>query len=114
DLQTLAREAPRKVSDTLSLLADNRFQIRVTGLEESRLMENLQKIANRITTGIITAALIVAAAMIMRIETDVRLFGYPALALVLFLFAAALGVCIVISALFGDRRARPREESGPH
>ncbi len=114
DLQTLAREAPRKVSDTLSLLADNRFQIRVTGLEESRLMENLQKIANRITTGIITAALIIAAAMIMRIETNVRLFGYPALALVLFLFAAALGICIVVSALFGDRRARPREESGPH
>ena len=97
----------------LSLLADNRFQIRVAGLEESRLMENLQKIANRITTGLITAALIVAAAMIMRIETTVTLFGYPALALVLFLLAAALGVGIVVSPLFGDRKARPREESGP-
>jgi ubiquinone biosynthesis protein len=114
DLQTLAREAPRKLSDTLSLLADNRFQIRVTGLEESRLMENLQKIANRITTGVITAALIIAAAMIMRIETEFRLFGYPALALVMFLIAAALGVSIVVSALLRDRRARPREESGPH
>lgn len=114
DLQTLAREAPRKLSDALSLLADNRFQIRVTGLEESRLMENLQKIANRITTGVITAALIIAAAMIMRIETNVRLFGYPALALVMFLLAAALGVGIVASALLRDRRARPREESGPH
>ncbi|HEU0306067.1 MAG TPA: AarF/UbiB family protein [Lysobacter sp.] len=113
DLQALAREAPRKVSDMLSLLADNRFQVRVTGLEESRLMENLQKIANRITTGLITAALIVAAAMIMRIETTARLFGYPALALVLFVLAAALGVGIVASALFGDRKARPREESGP-
>jgi predicted unusual protein kinase regulating ubiquinone biosynthesis (AarF/ABC1/UbiB family) len=114
DLQALAREAPRKLSDTLSLLADNRLQIRVTGLEESRLMENLQKIANRITTGVITAALIIAAAMIMRIETKVRLFGYPALALVLFVLAAALGVSIVFSALMRDRRARPREESGPH
>jgi predicted unusual protein kinase regulating ubiquinone biosynthesis (AarF/ABC1/UbiB family) len=113
DLQTLARDAPRKLSDMLSLLADNRFQIRVTGLEESRLMENLQKIANRITTGLIVAALIVAAAMIMRIETKVRLFGYPALALVMFLLAAALGVGIVVSALLRDRRARPREESGP-
>lgn len=113
DLQVLAREAPRKLSDMLSLLADNRFQIRVTGLEESRLMENLQKIANRITTGLIVAALIVAAAMIMRIETRVRLFGYPALALVMFVLAAALGVGIVISALLRDRKARPREESGP-
>jgi len=113
DLQTLVRETPRKLSDMLSLLADNRFQLRITGLEESRLMENLQKIANRITTGLIVAALIVAAAMIMRIETKVRLFGYPALALVLFLLAAALGVGIVVSALLRDRRARPREESGP-
>ena len=113
DLQSLAREAPRKLSDTLSLLADNRFQIRITGLEESRLMENLQKIANRITTGLIIAALIVAAAMMMRIETKAQLFGYPALALVLFLLAAALGVGVVLSALLRDRRARPREEPGP-
>jgi predicted unusual protein kinase regulating ubiquinone biosynthesis (AarF/ABC1/UbiB family) len=113
DLQTLTREAPRKLSDMLSLLADNRFQIRVTGLEESRLMENMQKIANRITTGLIVAALIIAAAMIMRIETEYRLFGYPALALVLFVAAAALGISIVVSALLRDRRARPREESGP-
>ena len=113
DLQTLTREAPRKLSDMLSLLADNRFQIRVTGLEESRLMENMQKIANRITTGLIVAALIIAAAMIMRIETAYRLFGYPALALVLFVVAAGLGISIVLSALLRDRRARPREESGP-
>ena len=113
ELQALAREAPRKLSEMLSLLADNRFQIRVTGLEESRLMENLQKIANRITTGLIVAALIVAAAMIMRIETSVRLFGYPALALVMFLLAAALGVGIVVSALLRDRKARPHEEAGP-
>lgn len=113
ELQALAREAPRKVSDMLSLLADNRFQIRITGLEESRLMENLQKIANRITTGLIIAALIVAAAMMMRIETKAQLFGYPALALVMFLMAAALGVGVVVSALLRDRRARPREEPGP-
>ncbi|QNP40969.1 ABC1 kinase family protein [Lysobacter solisilvae (ex Woo and Kim 2020)] len=113
ELQALTREAPRKLSDMLSLLADNRLQVRVTGLEESRLMENLQKIANRITTGLIVAALIVAAAMIMRIETNARLFGYPALALVLFVVAAALGVGIVVSALLRDRRAKPREESGP-
>ncbi|HEY0661800.1 MAG TPA: AarF/UbiB family protein [Lysobacter sp.] len=114
DLQVLAREAPRKLSDVLSLLAENRLQLRMTGLEESRLMENLQKIANRIAAGLITAALIVASAMMMRIETSTRLFGYPAIAMVTFLLAAGLGVAIVVSALRRDRRARPREESGPH
>ena len=113
DLQALAREAPRKVSDVLSLLADNRLQVRVTGLQESRLMENLQKIANRITAGLVTAALILASALLMRIETDTRLFGYPAIALVLFLLAAGLGVTLVLSALRQDRKAKPREERGP-
>ena len=50
-------------------------QVKVTGLEESRLMENLQKIANRISAGVISAALILASALMMRIETGARLFG---------------------------------------
>ena len=113
DLGALAREAPRKISDTLSLLADNRLQVRVTGLEESRLMENLQKIANRITTGVIVAALILASALLMRIDIGPRLLGYPAVAIVTFLIGAGLGLAIVISALLSDRKARPREEHGP-
>ena len=112
ELQSLVRGAPRKVSDILGLLAENRLQVQVTGLEESRLMENLQKIANRISAGIITAALILGSVMLMRVETETRLFGYPALALVMFLLAVALGVGIVGSALLRDRRARPREERG--
>ena len=113
ELQSLVREAPRKFGDVLSLLAENRMQLRVTGLQESHLMENLQKIANRIATGLIVAALLVSSALLMRVGTGARLFGYPALAMVLFLVAAALGLGIVASALLSDRRARPREERGP-
>jgi ubiquinone biosynthesis protein len=113
DFQALVRDAPRKVSDVLGLLAENRLQVRVTGLEESHLMESLQKIANRITTGLVTAALIVASALVMRVDVGPTLFGYPAIALVMFLIASALGLTIVISALMRDRRAPRAEESGP-
>ena len=51
--------------------------------------------------------------MMMRVDTDARLFGYPAIALVLFLVGAGLGLAIVLSALLGDRKAKPREERGP-
>jgi len=88
EVQALLREAPRKISDLLSLLAENRLQVRMTGLEESRLMESLQKIANRVSAGLVTAALIVASAMMMRVDTDTRLLGYPAIALLLFVVAA--------------------------
>jgi ubiquinone biosynthesis protein len=113
EVQALLREAPRKLADLLSLLADNRLQVRVAGLEESHLLENLQKIANRISAGLITAALIVASAMLMDTAGGPRLFGYPAIALVLFTIGAILGVAIVLSALLGDRNAKPREERGP-
>lgn len=112
ELQSLLREGPRRVSDILSLVAENRLQMRVTGLEESRLMENLQKIANRVAAGIVTAALILASTQMMRIETGFRLWGYPAFALILFLLAVALGLGIVLSALLFDRRAGAREERG--
>ena len=113
EVQELVREAPRKVSDVLSLLADNRMQVRVTGLEESHLLESLHKIANRISAGVVTAALILASAMMMDHEGGPRLVGYPAIALLLFLTGAGLGIAIVVSALLGDRRAKPREERGP-
>jgi predicted unusual protein kinase regulating ubiquinone biosynthesis (AarF/ABC1/UbiB family) len=113
EVQGLLREAPRKLTDLLSLLADNRLQVRVTGLEESHLLENMQKIANRISAGIISAAFIVAAAMMMDKAGGPSLFGYPAVALLLLLIGTALGISIVLSALSGDRRAKPHEEHGP-
>lgn len=113
DLQELVRDAPQRLSVLLRTLADNRFRIHVAGLEESRLIESIQKIANRITAGVIAAAMVVGAALIMDIPTSRQLLGYPALALVMFLIAAALGAGLVVSSLLGDRRSRPRVDKDP-
>ncbi|GAA5072664.1 AarF/UbiB family protein [Lysobacter panacisoli] len=113
ELQGLVQDAPRKLSAALSLLAENRLQVRITGLQESRLMENLQKIANRIAAGVIVAALILASALLLRGAGSGQPNRYEWLALVLFLVATALGLGLVISALLRDRKARPREERGP-
>lgn len=112
ELQGLLREGPRRISDILSLVAENRMQVRVAGLEESHLMESLQKIANRVAAGIVTAALILASSQMMRIDTGFKIGGYPAIALLLFLLGVVLGLGIVLSALLFDRRARAREERG--
>jgi ABC-type polysaccharide/polyol phosphate export permease len=73
----------------------------------------MQKIANRITAGVISAGLILGAAMIMRIPTRANIFGYPALALILFLLAFVLGATLVASTLFSDRKTKPKEERDP-
>src|SRR5690606_11575687 len=113
EMQGLLRDAPRKISDTLSLLAENRLQVRLDGLDHSRLMENVQKVANRIAAAVVTAALLLSSAMLMRVETKSTLFGYPTFAVLLFLVGAVLGIAIALSALLFDRRARPNERRGP-
>lgn len=113
ELHGLLREAPRKLSDVLSLLADNRMQVRMTGLDDSQLMEALQKIANRISAGVVTAALIIAAAMMMELGAGPQLVGYPAIAIILVLIGAVLGIALVLSALLGDHKAKPHEQRGP-
>jgi predicted unusual protein kinase regulating ubiquinone biosynthesis (AarF/ABC1/UbiB family) len=114
EVEGLIREAPRKVSNLLTLLSENRLQVRLDGLDDSKLMENMQKIANRITVGLIIAALLVASALMMRVDTGTRLFGYPAVAMVMFLVAALLGLFVVGSVLMTDHKARPKEERGLH
>ena len=113
DLQELLREAPPRLSVLLRTLADNRFKVHVAGLEEARLIEGLQKVANRITAGVIAAAMIVGASMIMRIRTDHQIFGYPALALVMFVIAVGLGTALIVASLVTDRRTKPNEHKDP-
>jgi ubiquinone biosynthesis protein len=113
EVQELMRESPRRLSQLLRTLSDNRFSVRITGLEEARLIESMQKIANRISVGVITAGLVMGAALMMRIPAQHLLFGYPALALVLFLVAFALGASLVVSSLLNDRRTKPKEERDP-
>jgi len=113
EAQELLRESPRRLSQLLRTLSDNRFRVHITGLEEARLIESMQKIANRITAGVITAGLILGAALIMRIPTHATLFGYPAFALVLFLIAFVLGTTLVASTFLSDRKSRPKEDRDP-
>ena len=57
---------------------------------ERLLIDGPHKIANRIAPGLILAALIVDAALLMQVPTSFRILGYPELA-ILFFLAAALG-----------------------
>ena len=54
-------------------------------------MEGFQKVANRITLGLVLAALIIGAAMLMRVETTFRILGYPGLAIIFFSSPRAAG-----------------------
>ena len=50
------------------------------------------------------AALIVGAALMMRVETSFKILGYPAIAIIFFLLAAIGALVLVFNILFVDEK----------
>ncbi|MBC8008115.1 MAG: AarF/ABC1/UbiB kinase family protein [Prolixibacteraceae bacterium] len=99
---------PSKVNRIMDALANHELEVKVKAVDANLVMEGLQKIANRITTGIILAALIVGASLLMRVETSFHLMGYPGLAILCFLGAAGGGIWLLINIFVSDQKRKSR------
>jgi ubiquinone biosynthesis protein len=110
EMKNFVTQLPGRVNRILDRVADNDIRVHVDAIDEATLMEGMQKVANRIATGLVLAALIVGAALMMRVPTSFTLFGYPGIAILLFLAAAAGGIALVVSILANDIRARRKRK----
>jgi ubiquinone biosynthesis protein len=106
ELKDLLQRLPARLNKFIDALANNEFKVSVDAIDERKLMIGFQKVANRITVGLIVAALIVGAALLMRVETNFRIWGYPGLAIIFFIAAASCGVVLLINILFYDKSNR--------
>jgi len=103
---------PNRVNKILDAIGNNDLKIGVDAIDEKVVLDGLQKIANRITLGLILAALIVGAALMMRVETTFKIFGYPGFPTIFFLLAAIAGIILVISIVFTDKRPKKKPDDG--
>jgi predicted unusual protein kinase regulating ubiquinone biosynthesis (AarF/ABC1/UbiB family) len=103
EIKDLLQRLPMRLNKFIDALANNEFKISVDAIDEQKLMVGFQKVANRITVGLIVASLIVGAALLMRVETTFRIWGYPGLAIIFFLAAATAGVVLLVNILFYDK-----------
>jgi ubiquinone biosynthesis protein len=69
EMNEFVQELPGRLNRMLDRVADNQVRIKVDAIDEGELITGIQKVANRITAGLILAALIVGAAMLMRVDT---------------------------------------------
>jgi len=103
EVKDLLQRLPARLNRFFDALANNEFKVSVDAIDEKTLIVGFQKIANRITVGLIIAALIVGAALLMRVETNFRIWGYPGLAIIFFLCAAGAGIVLLLNILFYDK-----------
>lgn len=105
DAKELFEKLPGRLNQFLEVVASNKLKIHLDTIDEKVVMTGLQKVANRITLGLILASLIMGASLLMRIETSFRIFGYPGFAMVLFLLACGGGISLAWQIMRSDRRS---------
>ena len=108
EAKEFAEQLPRRINRVLESLASSQLKLKVEVIDEGAVIDGLQKVANRITLGLVVAALIVSAAMMMRIESRFTLFGYPGFPTVLLLVASSLAGWLVFNILAHDRSPRSK------
>jgi predicted unusual protein kinase regulating ubiquinone biosynthesis (AarF/ABC1/UbiB family) len=102
EIKDLVERLPERINRILDAIANNSLRVKVDTIDEKVFMSGLQKIANRITVGLVIASLIIGAALLMRIDTQFRIFGYPGFAMICFLLATGAGLFVVFSILAHD------------
>ncbi len=99
DSKELVENFPERLNRIMDNVARNEIQLKIDALDEGEMMKGFQKVANRISIGLILAALIVGSSLLMQVDTDFQLLGYPGLAMIFFLLAV-LGAVILAFQIF--------------
>ena len=106
EVKDLLMRLPRRFNRILDMIARNELKVSVDAIDENVIIDGLQKVANRIALGLILAALIIGAALLMRVDTSFRIFGYPGLAILCFMGAGGVGILLIIQILIKDHRSK--------
>ncbi len=97
-------QLPKRANLILDAMAAGEFRLRVEAIDEPRLHLVLQRIANRLTLGLVIAATLIGAAFMMRVPSSWTLFGYPGIAILFFLLAALAGMALAVWIITTDRK----------
>ena len=109
DAKEFTSQLPRRANQILDNLADGQLRLRVDAVDEERLHTVLQRVANRLTLGVVIAATILGASLLTQVPSDRRLLGYPAIAIVLFTIAFLGGAALAAWIVVTDRKVARTE-----
>lgn len=110
ELKEFVDKLPARVNQLVDTLTTQGIRINADVVDEHALLASLHKIANRITVGLLLAALIVGAALMMRVESSWTILGYPGIAIIFFLLAAIGAVVLVFNIMFFDEKDKGEQD----
>jgi len=113
ELKHFAARLPKRVDRILDAMAERELEIKIRATDAGEVIEAMQKIANRVTSGLILAALIIGAALLMRVQTAFTVMGYPGFAIICFIAAAVGAVVLLVNIFLQDRRAPGKKAGSP-
>jgi predicted unusual protein kinase regulating ubiquinone biosynthesis (AarF/ABC1/UbiB family) len=100
----LAHALPQRLNKITAMLAENELKFQVHAFNEKKIVAAIQKIANRVTTGLILAALLISASLVLHLESR-----FSMIAAVFYVLACIGGIALMIQA-----QLRDESEPKPH
>jgi ubiquinone biosynthesis protein len=97
----LMRALPHRLDVFTQKLVSNDLAVRVDTPQLGSLLLGLEKVANRIFTGLVLGGLLVASGLLLQYQRRLGTIG--------FIIAAAIGLWMVLTILVQDRRSRKRK-----
>src|SRR5439155_1154256 len=97
---------PTRLNKIMDAVGNAELEVKVKTTDANLFLQGFQKVANRIASALVLAALIIGAALLMQVDTTFRIFGYPGLAMLCFIAAATGGFGLVVSIFVNDERHR--------
>jgi ubiquinone biosynthesis protein len=102
DLNQLLLDLPHRAREILDLTAASRLTFGIKLNQAEIFMAGIHKVANRITVGVVIAALLLSSSLIMRYP------GKEAFAMIGYIIAAVAAVYLIVSTLMKDHRDEER------
>ena len=99
----LARHLPRDLKEIINRVNRNKFKIDVEHRGFDRLVTDIDRSTNRLSTSLILSALIIGSSIIMQTDKGPQLLGFPVLAFMGYTVAAVIGLWLVYAIIRSGR-----------
>ena len=85
-------ELPGRMNRLLDAVVDGELNIKVDAIDQDELLRGIRLVANRVTMGLLLAALIIGAAMLARVDSTIATICFVAAAAGAFWLVAAIAI----------------------